>query len=402
MNKSIVFFLLTFATILNAQVDSTSIIKVEPVHKKWFETISIKGYGQVRYNRLLETNQDLNCESCDKSWGKDGGFFIRRWRGVLSGQVSKNVFFYLQTDFSVSPSADKLHFLQVRDAYFDIGLDPENEFKIRIGQSKIPFGFENLQSSQNRLTMDRSDALNSGVPNERDLGVLIYWAPVAKKKLLSRLVSEGLKGSGDYGIIGIGAYNGQSANAPESNNEPHIVARVTYPFEFKNQIAEFSLQGITGQFVVPKLNLSSGVKYKSDLNYLDQRVAATAILYPKPFGIQAEYNIGKGPEYNPITDSIELKSLKGGYVMTSFMTKIRNQTLIPFVKYQYYEGGKKTEKDARSYTVNDIEIGAEWQLSKNFELTINYTISKRRYEDHLKPINTQSGNLLRLQAQVNF
>jgi predicted porin len=72
------------------------------------------------------------------------------------------------------------------------------------------------------------------------------------------------------------------------------------------------------------------------------------------------------------------------------------------MRYQYYDGGKKHERDARSYNVEELEIGAEWQLNKNFELVVNYTISKRTYEDYIKQNNAQSGNLLRIQAQVNF
>lgn len=37
-------------------------------------------------------------------------------------------------------------------------------------------GFENLQSSQNRLPLDRNDGLNSAVSNERDLGVFFSGA----------------------------------------------------------------------------------------------------------------------------------------------------------------------------------------------------------------------------------
>ncbi len=33
--------------------------------KKWYDNFSIRGYTQVRYNRLLETNEDLGCEQCD-------------------------------------------------------------------------------------------------------------------------------------------------------------------------------------------------------------------------------------------------------------------------------------------------------------------------------------------------
>jgi hypothetical protein len=53
-----------------------------------------------------------------------------------------------------------------------------------------------MQSSQNRLPLDRNDALNSAVSNERDLGVFFYWAPQKTRKLFSSLVSDGLKGSG--------------------------------------------------------------------------------------------------------------------------------------------------------------------------------------------------------------
>ena len=42
--------------------------------KKWFESISIRGYMQVRYNRLGETNSKLKCDQCDRSWGENGGY----------------------------------------------------------------------------------------------------------------------------------------------------------------------------------------------------------------------------------------------------------------------------------------------------------------------------------------
>jgi hypothetical protein len=372
------------------------------VETEWYDNISIRGYAQVRYNRLFETNENLGCEQCDKSWGKGGGFFIRRMRIIFYGQITRNVYFYVQPDFASSPGSDKLNFVQLRDAYFDIGLDKENEFRFRIGQSKVPFGFENLQSSQNRLPLDRNDGLNSAVSNERDLGVFFFWAPAGKGKLLSSLVRTGVKGSGDYGILGIGIYNGQTANSLEINKEPHFVARATYPFEVRSQVFELSVQGYTGNYVIPQSNLSAGVKYKTDLSYPDQRIAGTFILYPKPFGIQAEYNIGEGPEFNNATDSVEVKSLRGGYLTASYLTKIKNQIIIPFTRLQYYNGGKKHERDARSYEVSEFELGIEWQPLKQFELVLMYTHSRRRYEDFINQDNLQEGSLLRIQAQLNF
>ncbi|MBM4172829.1 MAG: porin [Ignavibacteria bacterium] len=396
------FFLYSFNTFAqsdNSRGNSTSGIVPK---KAWYESLSIRGYMQIRYNRLLESNENLGCEQCDRSWGKDGGFFIRRMRVIIFGQISDNVYLYVQPDFASSPSSDRLHFSQLRDAYFDVGLDNDNEYRFRIGQSKVPYGFENMQSSQNRSPLDRNDALNSAVSNERDLGVFFYWAPKDKRKLLSSLVNDGLKGSGDYGLFAFGAYNGQTANNPELNNEPHIVSRFTYPFEVDNQIIELGVQGYTGKWVMPKANLSSGVKTNANLNYTDKRLAGTFVLYPKPFGILAEYTEGSGPQFNKVTDSIEVMPLRGGFVTLNYYTKFNNTTLIPYIRYQYYLGGKKHERDARSYEVKELEIGAEWQVNKNFELVANYTISNRRYEDFLKQDNLQDGSLLRIQAQVNF
>ena len=389
-----VFLLLAFK--VSAQTIKDSIQKSE----KWYDKIQIRGYAQVRYNGLLQTNEDLECEQCDRSWGGDNDFFIRRMRLIFFGQLSSRVYFYVQPDFASSSSTTALHFGQLRDAYFDVGIDEKSQFRFRIGQSKVPYGFENMQSSQNRLPLDRADALNSAVSNERDLGLFLYWAPTNKRKLFSSLVSSGLKGSGDYGVFGVGVYNGQTANRPELNANKHIVTRFSYPFEVKKQIMELGVQAYTGK--VTLVSTSSGVNYAEDKLYDDQRVAGTFVLYPKPFGILAEYTVGRGPQFDKTLDSITTQRLHGGYVTASYKLDFKNNTLIPFVRYQVYHGGKKHELDARSYDVQDLEIGAEWQMAKYFELVVMYTMSSRRFEDFVNQDNYQRGNLLRIQAQVNF
>lgn len=371
----------------------------------WYEKVSLRGYAQVRYNRLLETNDKLKCEQCDKSWGENGGVFIRRLRLILFGDVHDNVYIYIQPDIASAVSSTNQHFAQLRDGYFDLSLDSEKEFRIRFGQSKIPFGFENMQSSQNRLTLDRSDGINSAVSNERDLGAFFYWAPAEIRKRFSYLVSSGLKGSGDYGVFGIGLYNGQGANKPEANNKQHIVARLTYPFEFKNkQILEPGIQAYSGKYVLPSDLRSSNLKNPKgfDFEFIDERVAATLVLYPQPFGFQIEYNVGRGPEFNKQTDSVEVKKLKGGYALINYMIKAEEQRIIPFIRTHAYKGGKKHELDARSYTVNEHEFGVEWQPNKSFEIVAMYTISERRFEDYVNQDNEQKGKLLRLQFQFNY
>ncbi|MFO0357919.1 MAG: porin [Sphingobacteriaceae bacterium] len=374
--------------------------KTEQKKSHWYEKINLRGYVQIRYNRLLETNPDLKSEQGDRSIGNNGGFFIRRARLIFSGQLNDHVYMYIQPDLASSASTTGLHFAQLRDAYFDVSIDKKKEFRFRIGQSKVPYGFENMQSSQNRLPLDRNDALNSAVSNERDLGVFFYYAPKKVRDLYSSLVNDGLKGSGDYGVLAFGTYNGQVANKPEINNNSHWVARATYPFQLGNQIIEPGIQMYSGFYKLDQT--TTGVKTYTNAEYLDERYAASFVLYPKPFGIQAEYTMGKGPQYDRLTDSIVKKDLKGGYVTLSYIIKAKDQVIIPFSRFTYYEGGKKHELDARAYKTKDIECGIEYQPWKYFEITTSWVYAERWTSDKAKKDNMQMGSFLRVQCQLNF
>lgn len=365
----------------------------------WYDKYSIKGYTQLRYNRLLETNPKLKCEQCDKSWGDGNGFFLRRARLIFSGDAAERLYIYIQPDFASDGAPNSQQYFQIRDAYFDVALDSSKEFRFRLGQSKVPYGWENLQSSSNRLALDRTDGINSAAPNERDLGVFFYWAPAEIRKRFKMLVDKGLKGTGDYGVVGAGVYNGQSANRPEGNNNLHKVVRVTYPWELPSgQFFETSIQGYTGLFTVQ--NKTTGISGKDTST--DQRAAASFIWYPQPLGFQAEWNVGKGPKYMGATHSIGSANLQGGYLQAMYKIDVRNQSLTPFTRWQYFAGGKKQELDARAYRVRDVEVGVEWQPFPALEFTADYTISDRRMADATQQSNNQKGSLLRLQAQFNY
>ncbi|HEX4935950.1 MAG TPA: porin [Gemmatimonadaceae bacterium] len=366
--------------------------------RHWYDRISLRGYAQLRYNRLLETNKNLVCSQCDRSIGNNGGIFLRRGRLILSGDVHPRVSIYIQPDYG-SDAAGTLHYLQLRDAYFDLNLDTKKEHRLRIGQSKVPFGFENLQSSSNRIPLDRNDGLNSAVPNERDMGVFYYWASVKARARFKMLVDSGLKGSGDYGVFGFGVMNGQTANRPEANNSLHTVMRLTYPWRLPNgQFVEAGIQGYNGRFVLP----SKSANVRALPEYQDDRVAVSFVWYAQPFGLVAEYNWGKGPEFVASTRSIDDRSLQGGFVQSMYRWQTHGQVIQPFARLHTYHGGKKVEQDARHYEVHEIEAGVEWLPFSNFELTAQYTSSDRVFEDAATIGNRQKGQFLRLQAQFNY
>lgn len=364
--------------------------KPEKSEKHWYEKIKIRGYTQVRYNQLGATNENLVNTQGDRSIGKDGGILIRRARLIVQGDVHQHVFVYLQPDFA-SVVSDQYHVPTMRDWYADISIDKRKEFRFRVGQSKVPYGFENMQSSQNRAPLDRSDGINSAVKDERDLGLFFYWAPERIRQRFKMLVDSGLKGSGDYGVIALGAYNGQTANQKEKNDTPHVVARVTWPFLVgKKQIVEVGGGGYAGNYVV---KTADDVTAPDEVR--DIRVHGSLVVYPQPIGFQAEYNVGRGPELVGGT-RVEERSLHGGYAM--LLAKVGD--FVPYVRGLLYEGGRKFETNAPHYSIRELEIGTEWRPIDAVELTAAYAFAERTAPS--APYAQERGRLLRLQVQFNY
>ena len=367
--------------------------------RPWYERLRIRGYAQLRYNRLFETNRDFTCSQCDRSIGDKGGLFLRRGRLVLSGDASDRVSFYIQPDVATDAGGSQ-HYLQLRDAYFDLYVDRAKSHRLRFGLSKVPFGFENLQSSSNRLPLDRAEALNSGVPGERDMGAFYHWTPAAARRVFRFLADSGYKGTGDYGVVAVGVTNGQSANRSEANNSLHQVVRLSYPFELPGgQYVEVGAQAYNGKFVL--LSRTTGVTAAPE--YDDRRAAVSMTWYARPLGFVGEWNWGEGPEYVPASNAVETRDLRGGFAQTMYRLVAGKQVIQPFVRAQYYRGGRKSELDARSFVVRDYDAGIEWLPMTAFEFTAQYSIGDRRVADGaLSDFRREKGRVLRLQAQFNY
>lgn len=364
----------------------------------WYERFRLRGYAQLRYNRLLESNPDLTCAACDRSIGDDNGFFLRRARLTIGTDPTPRTSLQVEIDYAAE-TAGQPHTLQLRTAFADVFLDDDHVHRLRFGQAKLPFGFETVQSSSRRLALDRSDAINSAVPNERDLGVFWLWSPRQARLRFEAVADAGLKGSGDYGVLNVGVYNGQGANRAEENDNLHAIARLAWPFRLPSgQFLEIGVQGYHGRFIVT--NRSPGVTGPTEFE--DERAAFSAVLYPQPLGIQVEWNVGTGPEFDPAAGAIRAQRLDGGYIQLMYRARRNGHEIVPFVRYQFYDGGRKAELDARAYRVREAELGLEWTPASNLELTVQYTISNRRMADAAQPDNRQRGELLRLQGQISY
>lgn len=382
---------------------------------------SMRGYVQVRYSELLSGDRGINLWS-DRSVGdrnsladQDKNFLIRRARLIFQGDVGQHLSFYVQPDFA-STSASTNNLGQLRDAYGDYYLTTDRVHRLRIGQSKVPYGFENMQSSSNRLALDRADAMNSAVRDERDLGVFYYWTPKEVQARFNDINAQGLKHSGNYGLLGLGVYNGQGANRSERNDGLHSVVRASYPWKLTSgQYFEAGVQAYRGSYV-PTLGTyrapgdvtrTPTIAADRQSGFDDERVGVSAIWYPQPFGLQAEWNWGRTPALDLAGNRIIERGLDGGYVQAMMRVKNRYGTFFPFVRWQTFDGANKGETNAPMNHVDDLEFGLEWQIVSEAELSLIYHSMKRN--------NLVTGNqpgridyehfdtdALRVQVQFNF
>lgn len=385
------------------------------------DRFQIRGYVQTRYTEMLGGDDGINLWS-DRSVGDesslgdaDKNYLIRRARLIFQGDVGDRLSFYIQPDLASSAGTTG-NVVQMRDAYGDVYLTTDRVHRLRVGQSKVPYGWENLQSSSNRLALDRADALNSAVRDERDLGVFYYFTPEHVQDRFNEINKLGLKHSGNYGMFGLGLYNGQGANRGDRNDDQHVVARLDYPWEFSNgQFFEAGVQAYRGKYVpstgayrtLDDVSLTPSIDDEFLFGYDDERVGVSAIWYPQPFGLQAEWNWGTTPGLDLASNSIVEKSLSGGYVQAMYKIEHRFGTFLPFVKWQYFDGANKAETNAPLNDVNDLEIGVEWQIAAPLELAAIYHRMKRNNlvtGNRAGRIDYQrfEADALRLQLQMNF
>jgi hypothetical protein len=136
--------------------------------------IKVSGYIQGRYEWKDEAGAGLN--AAGSAPVSSNRFRVRRARlkTTYQGTLSE---FVLQID-AVPPSSSGPDGVTLKDAEASLFLDENTipssvpfEVRLTVGQFKVPFGFEILQSSGEREMPERSAMMGAFFPGERDRGV---------------------------------------------------------------------------------------------------------------------------------------------------------------------------------------------------------------------------------------
>ena len=118
----------------------------------------VSGYVQIHYRYAFKTGSDTLVDNDD--------FRVQRVRLGVDGDILP----WLSYEIEVDPRAPEVTGV-LRDAYLTLRVIPRH--KLRIGQQKTQFGYENRESSTRLFAVNRtdvSDNLSRGV-NLRDIGV---------------------------------------------------------------------------------------------------------------------------------------------------------------------------------------------------------------------------------------
>lgn len=384
-----------------------------PEDQPWYRKLELRGYTQMRFNHIVSGDAEAPDGISrlrtigDGDVRADNNFSFRRLRLVLQGDVNEHLAIYFQPDFAAAVSNQSVGerregTVSLRDMYADVFPTGDKSLRIRLGQSKVPYGWENMQSSSDRLALDRTDGINSGAPGERDLGIVAYYTPPRVQAIWDRLENDGHKLFGNYGAFGFGVFNGQGLNRTETDDAVLVAGLATWPFELDGLGMDGQVLEVGGSILRNTIRPEVRDGGLSAAGFKDNRVNVHAVLYPNPFGIQAEWNWGTGPEFVPATGQIEERPLDGGYIQA--IAKIDQTPLgpmFPFARWQYYRGGFKGAINAPRLETEELELGIEFQIDPALEITTTYGFASRKEADERR-LGQAEGQILRVQAQWNY
>ena len=302
-------------------------------------------------------------------------FLVRRGRVGLSGTFYKYFDFFVEADFGQGAAV-------LTDGYLDIHFWPE--LRLRAGQFKVPFSYEELFSDNHIDFVERSVADNL-VPS-RDLGAMLH-------------------GSLFGGIVSYagGIFNGSGQNVADTNDSKDLAARLVVTpfkqsdlgwlknFQFGGDItwgdedSGQSLRGRTdGQFVFfNRINTRGDrLRYSGEASY-----------YTGPFTLYGEYiqtqeerkGLGTGGRDLPDLDG------RGWYLTATYLltgeTKVPGQPVIP-TRWASPVGPQRgwgawelaarfaqldfRAKDITANRVNALTLGVNWYLTPNVKWLFNF------------------------------
>ena len=348
----------------------------------WLNNVKLSGYGMTQYQYSGQKGKESN------------SFNIRMGRIALEGRIANDFYWKAQIQFNGNTS--------------DLGSSPRmvdlfaewqkySYFKVKIGQFKNPFTFENpmhpidqgfMGYSQNVSKLAGfSDRAGEHASNGRDIGL--------------QLQGDFLKNANGRNLLHyqIGVFNGQGINTKDVDNQKNVIGGVWVMPVGGMRIGAF---GWTGSYA-RKGEWLETVRVASGANFVeDRKIAQSGVrkLSQNRYAFSFEYKANDWTvrsEYIHSTGMAFAKSItnhgdeaskdcslnqkignKAQGVYGLVIAPIVSKKLYAKARYDMYEANGKTDMMRTQY-----EVGLNYHINKNFTILSEYAfVNDRASADH--------------------
>lgn len=321
--------------------------------KKWYENTKFSGYGMLQYQA---SDQEDNAEN---------SFKLRLLRMILDGKIGDFDWrVQVQGTNAKGPGEPTV---QLIDVYGEWVKHPE--FKVRVGQFKRAFTFENPTNPVTQGWRSYADVINrlSGFGDRigekssggRDIGI--------------QLSGDVLPNSNGRKLLHyqVGVYNGEGINAGDKNNQKDIIGGLWVMPVKGVRIGAFGWTGSRGG-----MTTIDG----ADQNVRRNRYALSAEYDRNEFTFRAEYlhsqGWGSGVVGNNTID-YSLGDKADGWYAFGIVPVVKSK-LHAKARYQSYRVSKSWAS-----SVNSCEVGLNYFFTKNLQLNMEYArVNNRSLEKH--------------------
>lgn len=312
------------------------------------------GFGKIKLNGLLQ-----GWYQNEENATPEGQFRLRRSEVKLSGEVVPEVAWWLMVDPAQvkeddTKTASKTNLITTvgrKSVLQDFGISfkcPLSGVKADLGQYKVPFGMEGLESSAKLDFIERSA-----------LASQFKWAD-------ARDIGLTLKREFKVGEVGIqpavGIYNGEGQNKSDANDGKMLVGRLA---------------------TTPLKGLHLGVAH------VDNQVGAAEVDSVRT-GYEAKYSFGPASLYGEFADGESDRKEKQTYYVAATYNLLSSLQLAG--RYDWFDANTDKENDAATETT----AGVNYFIAKhNAKLQLNYVF---RGEEGQSIDN----DIVRANVQVSF
>ena len=365
MTKKITLLLLMTAFVMTASAQEKP--------KMWYDNLKFSGYGMLQY------------QGQDKEGAHTNSFNLRLARFILDGKIGD--FDWRAQIQGTNAKGPAEPTVQLVDLYAEWRKYPE--FKIRAGQFKRAFTFENPTHPITQGWRSYADVINrlSGFGDRagekssggRDIGVQLsgdILPNASGRKLLHYQV---------------GVYNGEGVNRSDKNNQKDIIGGIWVMPVKGVRIGAFGWHGSHGDMVVGYTPAGTAITDNVPLN----RYAISAEYDKDEYTFRAEYLHSQGWGTGVVGNNVinyNLGDKADGWYAFGIVPIIKSK-LHAKARYQTYRVAKEW-----SSSVNQVECGLNYFFTKNLEMHLEYSHVNDR---NLAPDN-HNYNLVDVELDFRF